>query len=226
MSPPLLIAPFTALIVGPSGSGKTHLLKTLLLQEKFENCHLFFRSWQPLYCEFPSSTKFYHYDISSEIDNEGETSLETFCREISKQGTTTIIFDDALAVTKFPCIEEIFTRLSHHLNINMFLLVQNLFEPSLRIISRNANYIFLFRCPRDSAQIRHLAFQMFPEKALAHGMMKIFKHLTQQPYNAMLLDFKTETAEYARLKGGFIGEGGPLIYCIKGGALPPASSML
>jgi hypothetical protein len=50
-------------------------------------------------------------------------------------------------------VEKFFTRLSHHGNISVFFLTQNLLYKSLRTITLNAHYIFLFKNSRDGSQI-------------------------------------------------------------------------
>jgi len=62
-------------------------------------------------------------------------------------------------------IVDLFTKGSHHKNLSVILILQNLFhqERGQRDISLNANYIVIFKNPRDCAQIRHLARQVYPD---------------------------------------------------------------
>lgn len=236
----LLRSPFSALIIGPSGSGKSQLILELIKNNSFqcEKIHLFYQNYQPLYDRFPlQRTRFYKYWIenkhSSSIitatntDNHHHDSLENFIKQItdngkSPPGINTLVFDDALAFCKLPIFEEIFTRMCHHYNLNVFMTVQNLFDSSLRVISRNTHYLFLFRTPRDSAQVRHLAYQIYPEKVHARAFITTLKNITKTPYRAVLLDFKPDTKEFARVKSHFFPhEGGVVIHCM-GDSLPPA----
>ena len=62
-------------------------------------------------------------------------------------------------------MSELFTKGSHHRNISLVLITQNLFHqgPSLRDISLNSKYIVVFKNPRDKTQIVHLARQVYAE---------------------------------------------------------------
>ena len=60
---------------------------------------------------------------------------------------------------------DLFTKGSHHKNISVMFITQNIFHKSThsRDISLNASYIVLFKNPRDRAQIQHLVRQIYPE---------------------------------------------------------------
>jgi len=60
-------------------------------------------------------------------------------------------------------IVDLFTKGSHHNNLIVIVISQNLFHQSReqRDISLNVNYIVVFKNPRDRVQIRHLARQVF-----------------------------------------------------------------
>jgi hypothetical protein len=61
-------------------------------------------------------------------------------------------------------IVKFFTQGSHHRNLTIVYIVQNLFnqDKSMRTVSLNAHYIVVFKNPRDGTQIQTLACQMFP----------------------------------------------------------------
>ena len=198
--------PFTSIISGPSGCGKTTLLKNILcklISNSLEgvDIHFFYKNWQPLY-DFLSlkmkRVKFYIYWIDGKKSNLYEKSeIETLASK-SKPGSF-FIFDDALEALKSKAIEDFFTRISHHQNCNVFLLVQNLFDPLLRVISRNSSYMILFRSPRDASQIRHIAFQMFLEKKKAEAFMKTFNDVTSEPFGYIMIDFRPHTSDNWRI---------------------------
>ena len=56
-------------------------------------------------------------------------------------------------------IADLFTKGSHHRNLSVIYIVQNIFHQGkeMRIISLNAHYIVLFKSPRDRQQISILA---------------------------------------------------------------------
>ena len=62
-------------------------------------------------------------------------------------------------------ILDLFTKGSHHKNISVIFIMQNIFHKgkSQRDIRLNTKYIVLYKNPRDRAQIQHLARQVHPE---------------------------------------------------------------
>ena len=62
-------------------------------------------------------------------------------------------------------VTELFTKGSHHRNISLVPITQNLFHqaPSSRDISLNSKYIVVFMNPTDKSEIAHLARNVYPE---------------------------------------------------------------
>ena len=60
---------------------------------------------------------------------------------------------------------ELFTKGSHHRNISLVVITQNLLHhgPSFRDISVNNKYTVLFKNLRDKTQIVYLALHVYPE---------------------------------------------------------------
>ena len=60
----------------------------------------------------------------------------------------------------------VFTERSHHHNISVIFMTQNIFHPGrkARTISLNTQYMVLFDNPRDRKQIKTLAMQISPDK--------------------------------------------------------------
>jgi hypothetical protein len=63
-------------------------------------------------------------------------------------------------------ISDLFTKGSHHRNLSIIYIVQNIFHQGkeMRNIRLNAHYIVLFKSPRDKQQISMLARQINPGK--------------------------------------------------------------
>ena len=67
-----------------------------------------------------------------------------------------IILDDLMAQSgKDKRIADLFTKGSHHRNLSVIYIVQNVFPQwkEMRNISLNVHYIVLFKSPRDRQQI-------------------------------------------------------------------------
>jgi hypothetical protein len=75
-----------------------------------------------------------------------------------------IVLDDLMDSAFSSKVSELFTNRSHHRNISLILITQNLFHqgPSSRDISLNSMYIAVFKNPRDKTKIVHLARQVYP----------------------------------------------------------------
>ena len=75
---------------------------------------------------------------------------------------TIIVLDDLMDSAYSTKVSQLFTKGSHHRNISLLLITQNLFHkgPSSRDISLNSKYIVVFKNPRDKTQVVHLARQV------------------------------------------------------------------
>ena len=76
-----------------------------------------------------------------------------------------IVFDDQMIdPTRDKRIVNLFTRGSHHGNLSVIYIVQNLFHQGKgrRSISLNSHQQVLFKNPRDKLQVLTLAKQMYP----------------------------------------------------------------
>ena len=97
-------------------------------------------------------------------------------------------------------VSDLFTKYSHHKNLSVMLIVQNLFNKNKyhRTISLNTHYMVLFKNPRDQSQMRTLAQQMYP-----HNMKRFveaYEFATSRPHGYLLVDLKQTTPELLRLR--------------------------
>ena len=102
-------------------------------------------------------------------------------------------------------IYDIFTIDSHHKNISVFFLAQNLFpiEKNARTISLNCNYIIVLNNPRDRAQFFYLARQMFPENP--KFLLECFSDSVEsRDYGYLFLDFTQSISKDLRIQSGII----------------------
>lgn len=91
------------------------------------------------------------------------------------------------------------TKISHHKNISVVYITQNLFYKGSahRDLSLNANYIILFKNPRDKGQASVLARQLYPGKT--EYFMKSYSDATEKPYGYLLINLRQTTPESLRL---------------------------
>ena len=94
-----------------------------------------------------------------------------------------------------------FTKISHHKNIFVIILLQNLFPNSkyMRDISANSTYIVLMSNPRETKQIRILSSQVDVENS--KFIWDCYKDATKdKPYSYLFLDFDQETPEKIKVR--------------------------
>lgn len=208
----IFIHPFTCLIAGPSQSGKTSLLKEILTFNKIlinpfpQNIIYCYSVWQPLF-EAMKNT------ITNIEFNEGILNIE----ELATSTNTLIIFDDLMKECETDkSILNLFTIDSHHKNISVFLLSQNLFSRGkyTRTISLNASYIIIFKNPRDKSQIYALARQMFPDK-ISFFMEAFNDTINTGGHSYIFLDLKQKTLEKNRVQTGILPGDRRIIYTPK-----------
>ena len=112
-----------------------------------------------------------------------------------------IVLDDQMAeASNDKRILNVFVKGSHHRNLSVLLLTQNLFHQCKisRGISLNSHYIVLFKNPRDRLQVLTLAKQMYPGET--NRFMKKYEEAIQRPYGYLFVDLKPATPEQCRLR--------------------------
>ena len=105
-----------------------------------------------------------------------------------------VVIDDLMAETNGR-VTNLFTKNSHHSNTSVLYLVHKLFPKNKesRTISLNAQYMVVFKIPRDMSQITPLARHMYP--GCVKFVQEAFKDATMVPYGYLLIDLKQDTRE-------------------------------
>jgi len=130
--------PFSCIIAGPSGSGKTSFVVNLiknareLLSPPVERIEYCYSVYQPLYGEIKHLVSF----------TEGLPDIAKYDGNVP----TLLLMDDLMDKIGHS-VELLFTKLSHHYNISVIHITQNLFQGKKenRTISLNSNYFVLFK---------------------------------------------------------------------------------
>jgi len=184
--------PFTCIVAGPTSCGKTSFVKSLL--ENVRNM-----------VDAPPDNIIWCY---GEFQNSLTTLPEAVnlteglrLDAINPQKRNLIIIDDLMTEVKNDKdVTSLFTKGSHHKNVSVILILQNIFYQGkeLRTISLNSHYIVLFKNPRDASQITHFAKQMYPGNV---GFMQdAFRQATVEPHGYLFVDLKQSTPEHFRLR--------------------------
>ena len=88
---------------------------------------------------------------------------------------------------------DLFTKGSHHKNISVILITQNVFHQGrfCRDISLNAKYSVALKNFRDKSQFQYLARQVHPEDS--DSLYKAYLDATERPHGYLILDFAQDT---------------------------------
>jgi hypothetical protein len=99
-------------------------------------------------------------------------------------------------------IADLFTKGSHHRNLSIIYIVQNMFHKGkeMRNISLNANYIVLFKSPRDKQQIS--ARQVNPGRV--QEFMKSYEDATSRPHGYLIQDKSQQQMTMIDLRSTYV----------------------
>ena len=197
--------PFTCVIAGPTGSGKTVWVSRFLdrvsslmtpIPEEIVWCY---GEWQPGYRKMKGVTFV-----------EGLPKME----EWDGQRRRLLVIDDLKSETN-DRVTKLFTKGSHHRDLSVMYIVQNLFgkNKEQRTIALNSHYLIVFKNPRDASQVTHLAKQMYPGKS--KYVQEAFKDATSKPHGYLLFDLRQETPDHLRLRTDIIPPDRQAVYVQK-----------
>ena len=188
-----LLIPFTMLMAGASQSGKSTLVYKIIenankIFDKAPNrIFICYGQMQPLYKRIVETSQC------------PVTLIEGLPADLVTPSNSLLIIDDLQGING-ELVSEWFTKKCHHLKTSVIYLVQNLFlkPPSHRTISLNSHYMVIFKSPRDSSQIIHLAKQIFPGES--QTLISAYREATAEPYSYIFLDLKQQTEDIYRLR--------------------------
>lgn len=158
--------PFTANISGATCCGKTYFCIMLLqhclkmIWHPPERIVWLYKRWQPLY-DVIQSTVYPKVEFIQGIplDLDQDSFIDPKTRNL-------VILDDMMSTaSKDSRINELFTEGSHHKNLSVIAITQNLYynkDPTQR---RNCHYMVLFNNPVDKQQILTLCSANVPWKS-------------------------------------------------------------
>ena len=188
-------ANFSCIVAGPSQCGKTQFTIRLI---RHANEVIDPPPERILWCYSVYQSTFDQLANLGVQFNEGLPELST----LDGKQRTLLILDDLMHETDCR-VTKIFTKISHHMNVSVVYLVQNLFNSGnkeARTISLNTSYMIIFRNPRDASQIAILAKQMYPGRSKA--LIESFNDATSTPYSYLMIDLKADTDDRYRLRTG------------------------
>lgn len=183
--------PINIYISGSSQSGKTTFVIKLINDIKY-----IFKSniYEILYCTnnghtiqniLPKNVKIYKGVPAASYFQDKKPRL--------------VIFDDMLLEIDKNLVN-FFLKYTHHLNFGIIFLSQNLFSQvkGNRDITLNCQIIIVFKNPRATNQISHLAKQIYNKNV--KFIQEIYEDATRKPYGYLFCDLRQTTPDYLRFR--------------------------
>lgn len=182
--------PFTAIIAGPTSSGKSYFIKQFLRER---SCLINGNIDEIVYC-IPEGQVADH-EIAYNRLYEGIPDAEMF-KDLKPR---LVILDDLMREADGSVVD-LFTKGSHHYNLSVIFVTQNIFNQGKgrRDISLNAHYIVCFKNPRDRQQISHLSKQIYPENP--KYIQEAYNDATFKPFGYLLFDLRQTTPDIIRFR--------------------------
>ena len=198
--------PFTCMLAGPTSSGKTVLVRKIIENHPktlwFKESHpevlkilWAYGQWQEFYNENVKNCNIIYID--------GLPSEE----EIDDINPQLIIIDDLMTeLADNKNLTKIFTKGSHHKNISIIFITQNIFHQGsqMRTISLNCHYFLLMKNPRDQGQITSLASQVYSKNK--KFLVEAYYDATKAQYGYIRIDMKQSTPEKYRFQTRIVPE--------------------
>ena len=160
-----------------------------MIQPRPHNIFWFYKRWQPIYTE-----------LRKKLNNikfiQGIPPTLKNAKFFDERFPTLFIFDDLMRdATRNSDICELYTERSHHRNLSVICLLQNIYHHGRenRTMSLNTQYLVLFK-----NQVMTLSRQMFPHRS--YQFMDQFKRATTKPYGYLVIDLKQNTPDYQRIR--------------------------
>ena len=198
---------FSMLVVGPTQCGKTYFVQQVLTKncieypsEKPTQIYWFYNQWQPRYDALKRALK------KRILFTQGLPDLSEDLHEINPEYNNILVFDDLMSqAIDSPVLSKLFTQ-GRHRNASVILLLQNMFPKGKynTDISRNAQYVVLFRSPSDRKQIGIVAERMFDKNR--KNFMTAYYHETERPYGYVVIDNQPKTTSEKQVVSEVFGK--------------------
>ena len=200
--------PCVTQIIGPSLSGKSTIMFEILTKRDvtFDQ-----KTGMIYYCYGTYSTNYLHVkeslgdNITFIAGLPTEDQVRKWSSASPKQGAILLVLDDLMGeISVSSACQAMVTRLTHHCNLGLFILSQNLFQkgPVYRCLSLNTHYFIFCQTKRDHAQLLYFGRQLFPlrpsllysaylkaTEGVKYGHLRVDLHPASNPMLALTSDF-------------------------------------
>jgi len=197
----LLRHPFTMMVSGPTSCGKTYMVAQLLRVQRIspapQRIIWLYKRWQPLYDVIAKTVipkVEFVKGIPFDLEEDGY---------LNPRDNNVIVLDDLMSSSaKDSRITDLFTEGSHHRNLSVVAINQNLYYAKDPTQRRNSHYLVLFNNPIDQQLVVTFARQMYPDNVAY--FMHHFKEATSRPHGHLLIDLKPDTPNNMRLRSNVL----------------------
>ena len=172
-----------------------------MFSEKVKKNYYFYNNWQ----------KKFEEEINSEIEyRQGLPSEEDFKEYPNDEQCLVVIDDMQFSALSNLFIANLFSRESHHRNISVILILQNLFHQGkyCRDISLNTHYFILFKSPRDIPQIKLLGRQL----GMHTKLLEVYLDATRDGFGYLLIDLSPGNSDSYRFRSHIFPDEHTIVY--------------
>lgn len=196
-------------IVGPSGCGKSHFVVKLLASHR----NIFQKPINNIYWLMGSNdAKGRHVDVADtqlELNKLKNLHIlkgfELGWQDKPKRGDVCVIDDLFMEANNEHNFNNMFTKVARHREVTVIFVTQNLFHQGGQHRTRNLNthYLVIFKNPRDSSVIEHLARQAFPSRP--KYLVEAYHDATRdKPHGYIFLDFTQSCPDVLRVRSDIL----------------------
>lgn len=193
-----IVHPATVIVCGGTGSGKTIITRSILEHHdsvligapRVPKVVWCYGIEQPVFRKPVRNVRLLY--------NEGLID-EEFVR--SARPDIVVVDDMMTEKSDDRFMHNLFVKISHHLNVTVVFITQNLYAKGQVNLKRNAHYLLMMRNPSDKSQIATLGRQLFPRrKALLDHFYESYDDATKDKFGYLLIDVSPSSDERQKLK--------------------------
>ena len=189
--------PFLMLVCGATQSGKTHFVLELLQQShRLIDKPLGNVVW--FYGQITEAIRKHQSQYNITFVEDIPSSFDDY---IDDDKNNLFIFDDLMEqASNNKNITKLLTKESHHRNISVIFIMQDLYYngSERKTLLRNCQYLVLFANPMDMTAVYSIASRMVPKQV--PSFLKIFEVVTSTPHGYLFIDGKQNSPNQARFR--------------------------
>lgn len=123
------------------------------------------------------------------------------------------ILDDSMFEIDNKSVANLITRGSHHQNISVIFITQNIYHQGKysRTMNLNFSHLLVFKNVRDTQQFGCLARQIDSSKS--KDLVRVYKEITKEPHTYLLIDLTQSTHDLLRFRTDIFNPYYATVFC-------------